>query len=815
MAGLLFRIGRFAARRAWLVILSWVVVLAAAGGAFLAGSGPTSDQIEIPNTPTTEVQDRLRSIMDDEERDAELAEADAASTVRTIVVTTDAPGGFTSGQRADVERVVQQLSELPLVQAVSDPWAAVDELSEQRERFEAAEGQLEAGEQQLRAAQEGLAQAEAQAASSGATGDVRSELAAQRQGLHDQARTLAEQRSALDRTGKLLDWSGSASNVSQDERTALIPVTIGKQANEITAHDGERIRAAVDEVGLAGLDVFYSSGIAPEPAEGVSSEVIGLVVAAVVLIVMLGTLIGAGLPLLNALVGVAISFLLVMSTASIFDLNATTPVLAMMLGLAVGIDYTLFIVHRHRKQLLAGMDVPESVALANGTSGSAVVFAGVTVIIALLALNVTGIQFLGLMGSAGAVAIALAVLVAVTLTPALLGLVGTKILPKRQRAGRGNAGQEARPVRPMSAGRAWLTAIGAVLVLGVVSIPATQMRLGLPEEGGSAPASSTEHQAWAATRDAFGPGHEAPLIVVADVAEDLSETEADLADAQVAVGEALERTPDVDGIVPVLTSMEHSVVVFQVFPVGGPTDETTVELVHEIREKTLHDGDTTFSVAGATSADIDISEYLAKALTPYLVIVVGLSILVLVAVFRSLLVPLIATGGFVLSLFAALGATTAVFQFGWLTEVFHVTNPGPVLSFLPILAIGILFGLAMDYMLFIGAGIREAHVRGAEPREAVRIGVRGGRTVVIAAAIIMASVFCGFVFADNSIIAAIGMALTVGVLADAFLVRLLLIPALLSLLGSSAWWIPRWLDRILPDIDVEGSKLEDGHVAHH
>jgi RND superfamily putative drug exporter len=768
MAGLLYRLGRFSARRAWAVIVAWAVVLGLAVVAFSVGSGRLSDAITIPDTPTTQVQHRLEKVLG--------KDASGSHASGTIVVRRTSDGAMTDAQRDQLADMISDVAKVDGVQSATNPFDALAQLDAQKQKIAADQAQLDQARQLLPAGQDSP-QLDAQAAQ-------------------------------LAQGSKLLQMSEGALQVSKDLRTAIVTVTLDSAANEISADVTKKVRSAASHAAPSGTTVDFSQELAPSDM-GASTEGAGIIIAAIVLAIMLGTLIAAGLPLLNAIIGVGVSYLLVMSFSKLIDLNSTTPVLALMLGLAVGIDYTLFILNRHREQLKRGVELHESIGLANGTSGSAVVFAGITVIVALVALSVTGISFLGLMGAAAALAVAISVLVAITLTPAILGLAGMRVLPKRvrRRIGARDAAP-ARAVKPMSTTRAWITAVASVLVLGAIALPATQMRLGLPD-GGSQPANSTQYRAYEKVRAAFGEGFNAPLVVVADVSPGLSDAEMTAHELQ--IGEQLSAMADVSAVVPVAASVAHSVVVFQVIPRGGQNDVSTENLVNHLRSSGGSEVRGNFQVAGATSGNIDITDYLARALPPYLAVVIGLSIIIMIAVFRSLLVPLLATGGFVLSLFAALGGVTVIFQWGWLGALFNVHDPGPVLSFLPTLVVGILFGLAMDYMLFIGTGIREAYVHGASARVAVVSGVRAGRAVVTAAALIMASVFSGFIFSDNSIISALGFGLAFGVLADAFVVRMLLIPALLHLFGRAAWWLPKWLDRVVPDIDVEGARLERTH----
>jgi len=340
-------------------------------------------------------------------------------------------------------------------------------------------------------------------------------------------------------------------------------------------------------------------------------------------------------------------------------------------------------------------------------------------------------------------------------------------------------------------------------LLAVAALPTLTMRLGLPDAS-SEPVSSTQYKAYNITKDAFGEGSNGPLVAVAKVPRTVSND--NLISTEAAIGSQIAAIDDVTSVAPIGLSNDKTMIAFQVIPGEGPSAASTENLVHSLRNANL-DGDVTHGVAGSASANIDISEKIAGALPLYLSVVVGLSLLILIVVFRSILVPITATIGFVLSLLAAFGGVTALFQWGWLSGLSGVHDPGPVLSFLPILMVGILFGLAMDYQLFLVSGMREAYVHGSSERLAVQQGVHAGRTVVIAAAIIMISVFGGFLFSNSVIIQSLGFGLAFGVLVDAFIVRLLLIPAVMHLMGASAWWLPKWLDRILPDVDVEGARL--------
>jgi len=829
MASLLYRLGRFSARRAWLIIVAWVVILGLAGGAFALFGGTLTSSVSIPGTATQAVSD-------------ELAEKfPAASGGRgTVVFTTTDDSAFTAEQKTAIGELLTDTVELDHVTSSTNPFdtqAQIDgqaqqivdgrqQIADGTTQLEAGQAQIDAASAQLVAGQAQLDAARSQAEAAGQLAAAQPTLDAQQaqidagtaaiatqQATLDAGRTMLEtQSTALEQGSDLLDLAAGIRQVSVDETTAVASLQFDTSLNQVPAESKEAIVEEMDNAGIDGVTAEVSNDIAASIPEILGpGEVGGVIVAAIVLFIMLGTLIGAGLPLLNALVGVGVGVLASLALSGTVEMLSVTPVLGVMLGLAVGIDYSLFILNRHRTQLRNGVELQESIGLANGTSGNAVVFAGATVLIALLALNLTGVPFLGLMGTVGAVCVFVAILIATTMTPALLGLVGTKILTKKARARIGTpSGKVVAPDKPMNTVRAVVTVIAGIAVLLIVAIPALSMRLGLPA-GSSEPLDSSAYRAYKLVDDKFGAGVNGPLLVVADL--DTAITDDELIAEQVRIGTALKAENDVVAVAPIGASDDDLLLAFQVIPEEGPTSESTEQLVRDLRGLDI-DGVSALGVAGNASGNIDVSEKLADALPLYLLVVVGLSLIILIFVFRSILVPVTATLGFVLSLFAAFGAITAVFQWGWLGFLFGIHDPGPILSFLPILVVGVLFGLAMDYQLFLVSGMREAYAHGAPARLAVQRGFHAGRTVVIAAALIMASVFSGFVFSNSVMIQSIGFGLGIGVLLDAFVVRLLIIPAVMHLLGDAAWWLPKWLDRILPNVDVEGASLERTHPMH-
>ena len=840
MAKLLYRLGLSSAKRPFAVIFTWLVLLAIAAGSFLTFGGTLVSTVDIPGTPTARTTDRLQEEF-----------PDAARGTGNVVFETEDGSAFTAQQRAQIDDVLDEARDVAGVEDVVNPFDTDAELTDQQQQLqqgradlEDARAQLDAAPEQLSQAEEELAEAEAdleaaqeqldagrqQALDAGmpeAAVDqqfapqqaqldaARTELEAgraeleQEQASFEEGRTeVTEGEELLELGERLLTATNDYSLVADDESAAVATVQFVDQDMDVTPEIRQALIATLTDADIDGVNVLPSQELSMAVPDILGwAEVVGLVVAGIVLVIMLGTFITAGLPLLNALVGVGVGALAAMAFSSVVEMSSVTPVLGVMLGLAVGIDYALFIVHRHRTQLKAGMPLRHSIAMANGTSGNAVVFAGSTVVIALLALNLTGIPFLGLMGTVGGFVVIIAVLVAITLTPAMLSLLGRRALAKRERVALADRTKRAAPtkvLKPMSNARAILTAVATIAVLAIIAIPVFSMRLGIPDGSAESP-ESTEYQAYAAQSENFGPGFNAPIVAVADIPADLEEPE--LLETTAAQAEQIAELEQVAHVVPVGENEAGDLLMFQIIPTQDANHEATVNLVYELRDLEPAGEVTNLALAGHATGVIDISDALAEVLPLYLGVVVGLSLLIMVLVFRSLVVPLIASGGFVLSVGAAMGAVVAIYQWGWLGEAFMVHNPAPVLSFLPTIMIGVLFGLAMDYQLFISSGMREAYAHGTEARLAVQRGFVQGRAVVAAAAIIMVSVFGGFVYADDPYIRPIGFGLAIGVLFDAFLVRLLMVPALMHLLGRHAWYLPKWLDRILPNVDVEGAAL--------
>ncbi|MGP3686624.1 MMPL family transporter [Streptomyces sp. IBSNAI002] len=596
--------------------------------------------------------------------------------------------------------------------------------------------------------------------------------------------------------------------VSQDGSTAYISTKYKVSGMELTDATREALTESGKEAQAKGLTVEIGGDALMAAPETGSGEIIGILVAAIVLVITFGSLIAAGLPLLTAIIGVGIGVSSITALANVLDLGNTTATLATMIGLAVGIDYALFIVSRYRAELAEGQERDEAAGRAAGTAGSAVVFAGLTVVIALVGLAVVNIPMLTKMGFAAAGTVVIAVLVALTLVPAILGFAGKKVLPAGEKSrlfGKGKA-KPADTEKKANGGTRWarfvlrrpvMVLLAGVIGLGVIAIPASKLEMGLPDDGAQ-PVSTTQRQAYDLLSDGFGPGFNGPLMVVVDGDKALADSTVD-------------RIKGLDGVAAVVPPMPNEAgdaSMITVIPKDRPSSVKTEELVHEIRDGSGDD----VMVTGATAMNIDFSQKMNDALLPYLALVVGLAFLLLMLVFRSILVPLKAALGFLLSVVAALGAVVAVFQWGWLGSLFGVEQTGPIMSMMPIFMVGVVFGLAMDYEVFLVTRMREAYVHGERPGQAVVTGFQYSARVVVAAAVIMIAVFAGFIGASEQMVKMIGFGLAVAVFFDAFVVRMAIVPAVLALLGHKAWWLPRWLDRLLPNVDVEGESLRK-HLA--
>ncbi|MBD8021939.1 MMPL family transporter [Brevibacterium gallinarum] len=747
MSSFLYELGRTAFRRRKTVVAVWLAILAVLGGFVAAFGGSFNDEFRLPGSESQEALDSLELTFPEV----------AGGSATMLVVTADGQPVDTDPYKSKIEDTVEKIDDLPHVDGATSPF---DEM---------IDGVINA------------------------------------------------------------DGDAAIVNVQYDQSVDLLP----DSAKDDLQAEADRLQAELPEGSIVspGGELYTVTSVHISIIEA-----IGVVIAFIVLIFTLGSAWAAGMPLVTAVIGVGIGMLLILGSTAFATVNSTTPMLALMLGLAVGIDYALFIVSRARQTMFDGHDPEESAARAIATAGSAVVFAGVTVIIALVGLSVAGIPFLTVMGIAAAVTVAIAVAVALTVTPALLGFLGYRLVPKKHRPGgsrhsatvsgaEGVEGEESaqraeseesRPRKPGFVTRfydAWvaaatkiplLTVVIVIAGLGALALPAKDLQLALPDNGG-AEEGTAPRTSYDLISEHFGEGFNSPLVVTANI---ISSTDplGDLDDMKADI----EKIDGVHKVIMAVPNRSADTGLIQIIPEYGPSDERTTEVVKKLRDLKPHFQDEygfDTSVTGSNAVAIDVSDQLGGALLPFGIFVVGLSLILLMMVFRSIAVPIKATLGFLLSVGAAFGLVTLVFVQGHGADIFGVEKVGPVISFLPIILMGILFGLAMDYEVFLVSGMREAFAHGASAKDAIHRGFQSSARVVVAAAIIMFAVFAAFVPAGDAIIKSIAFGLAVGIFIDAFIVRMTFVPAVMALLGDKAWWLPRWLERTLPHFDVEGEGL--------
>ena len=769
MAQLLYRLGRLTYLNRWKTLVVWLLLIAGMAAAAANLSQPLSNNFTIPGLESIEAQDEIKERFNT---------SDDALTAPTAKVIVQAPEGKTledSDVSADVDKLVTSLKD-------SGKLKDTDEL-------------------------------------------VNPVMAAM--GMKQQ---LTEQKAAQGIPQEQIDADLKAiSPLSEDKRTGTIDITFdAEKAADVTSEQRNDITTIISNDSGNLTTAYSGNAFQDNESLGMQSELIGITVAAVVLIITFGSLVAAGLPLLTAVVGVAFGLMGVTAATGFTDsINSMTPTLASMIGLAVGIDYALFILSRFRSELIDhinGHDLtPKQLStrlreigredrahlagLAVGKAGSAVVFAGLTVLIALAALTIVNISFLSAMALAAAATVAVAVLVAITLLPAILGLVGTRVFsvtapfvtapdPEQEKPTMGLRWIRQVRSRP-------LVFLGAgALVLILLAIPAMNLRLSMPTDGVTEPG-SPRRVAYEMTEDAFGPGRNSPMIAVVDATSTPEDQRMQ------SFGAAVEKLQGTDGVsnaqIIALNDAQDTAQVL-ITPEYGATDERTSDLLHDLRNNADN-----YKITGVGPMFEDISQRLNDALLPYLAVVLSLAFVLLMLVFRSIWVPLIATLGFALTVAATFGLTVLIWQQGFAGLV---SDPQPLISFLPIMLVGIVFGLAMDYQVFLVSRMREGYVHGKTAGNAVANGFKHGARVVTAAALIMISVFAAFMLIDEKFIVVMGFALAVAVFFDAFIVRMTIIPATMFLLDDRAWRLPRWLDRMIPHVDIEGESLTRKAPVH-
>lgn len=597
-------------------------------------------------------------------------------------------------------------------------------------------------------------------------------------------------------------------NINPDKQIGYAVVTYDSPAGEVTQESRDIVEESLTIVRDKGMETGLGGSVEFEKTEagGGPGEILGVSLAYVILALTFASLLVAGMPILTALIGVGTGILLILIGTNYFDIPSISLTLAAMLGLAVGIDYSLFIFSRFKQQLKKGFSVQESIAIANGTAGNAVVFAGITVIIALLGLIVVRIPFMTVMGIATAVVVLLSIIVAVLVVPAVLGLMGHRMKPEKgnrvlQKLTRADKKANDNKWGKFVTKHPFIVAVIGIVTLAVMTVPFFHLNLGLPD-GGNKPYETAERQGYDLLTEAYGEGFHSTLVVIAKPAGGQNATPEQLE----ALSKEMNALDHVQKASPAMPNPKGELFLLSVTPDNGPNASETKDLVREIRE--LSDKESLeLMVTGSTAVNIDVSEQIMDSLPVFAALIVVFAFVLMMVVFRSILVPLKAVLGFVLSIGATLGLTVFIVQDGHFLGLFGFPGSSAVLFLLPILAIGILFGLSMDYEVFLVSRMREEFAHTGDAKKAILAGLKENGAVVTAAGLIMMSVFSGFIFSHDPIIKQMGLTLAAGVLLDAFVVRLAVVPAVMTLMGKAAWYFPKWLDTILPNFDIEGEAI--------
>lgn len=779
MSTFLYRLGKSAYSKPWYFLAAWIVILGVVGAMLGVNGIQSSSEMKIEGTESQKVLDKLAE------------ELPAAAGGQASVAFT-APDGERLDTPERVSLILKAINDVYSMDYIINP----AELAAEAAAAAAQAGQATAADPSAAAGQAAATNPSAASGQAAAGGQT----------------AAASQAAPF---GPLMANGVPVPGVmlSADGSIALFQFQFTVQQTSLPSSVPDDVIHAVTEVEQAGsgITAIPSDSLKSTPSIG-STEAVGVVIAAVVLFITLGSVVAAGLPLITALLGVAISVGGAFALSNIIQMNDITPILAVMIGLAVGIDYSLFIVNRQRRLILdEKLSAREAASRAIGTAGSAVFFAGLTVIIALCGMLVIGIGFLSTMALVAAVSVLVNVLLSLTLLPALLGLVGERICSAKARTEKAASGSNAHHGFSHRWANAtvkyrWVIIILVILVLGTAAIPVTKMELGIPS-GASANLDTPARQSYDIISKGFGEGFNGPLLLVAEPANPSDKISMETLGKLV---QELQMHDNVTLVSPMGVNATGNIAIISLIPKTGPTDTETRDLVQDLRDpaSSLTSGNNvTLGVTGFTAINIDMSSKLSDAFPVYIGIIVILSLIILLLVFRSVIVPIKATVGFILSVLATFGLTTAVYQWGWLHSLFGFDTGGPLLSFMPILVTGILYGLAMDYQVFLVSSMREAYVHGRHGNESVVHGYDLASRVVLAAGVIMVSVFAGFIFAPDAMIKQIGFALAFGILIDAFIIRMTLVPAVMAVFGDKAWWLPKWLDRLLPNLDVEGDKL--------
>lgn len=599
--------------------------------------------------------------------------------------------------------------------------------------------------------------------------------------------------------------------ISSDKTTAIAEVYYDVSATALSDDSRDKVQDKFNDLeDKYNVQVEYTGTGMKTTDVGATSEIVGVAVAFIVLLITFGSLIAAGLPILSAIIGLGTSVSIISLFTLAFDIPNVTLTLAVMIGLALSIDYALFILSRYKEIKRDEPDTIKAIGLATGTAGSAVVFAGVTVLIAVLGLSVLGIDFLTTTGLVAAISVIFAMLTAITLVPVLVSIFHKHIKPNKQNVQNKNDADSF--WSKFVVNKPLLAILVGLIIIVLAIIPVKDMRLGIPDDGMN-PSHTTQHKAYNIISDKFGEGYNGQIAMLVNVKNKKDDMQALQQDLQ-SLTKDVKDIKNVDTVLPPMMSENKDYALVIIVPEKGPNDETTNQLVHDLRDyndDAKKDYNFKTEVSSQSVINIDMAEKINKSIPLFASVIVALAFILLMVVFRSILVPLKAVLGFILSLLASMGVTTLIMQDGVMSELFGIDTPGPLFAMLPVILISLLFGLAMDYEVFLMSRIHEEYNKTKDNKLAVKLGIKKSGPVIVAAALIMFSVFIAFVFQEDPIIKSMGLSLALGVLFDAFIVRLTLIPALTTLLGKATWFVPAWLSKLIPHIDIEGRDLE--HTA--